>query len=55
MNPLLTEGKNKFKTIEFNNIHLEDFMPALHESINIAKANIDKIKSIDWGVSQDNI
>ena len=47
MNPLLVEGKNQFKTIEFNNINLEDFMPAIHKSIDMARSNIDKIKSTD--------
>ena len=45
MNPLLMESKNKFKTIEFNNIKLEHFMPAIHEAISIAKVNIANIKS----------
>ena len=45
MNPLLKESTHRFKTVEFDNIKLEDFMPAIHDSINIAKENIKEIKS----------
>ena len=45
MNPLLKESNHKFKTINFNEIKLEHFMPAIHESIDIAKNNISNIKS----------
>jgi len=44
MNPLLKEGSHRFKTIEFDSISLEHFMPAVEESINIARQNINKIK-----------
>ena len=45
MNPLLKESKKIFKTIEFDNVKLEDFMPAINDSINIARKNIDNIKT----------
>jgi len=45
MNPLLRESDHKFKTINFNEIKLEHFMPAIKEGIQIAKSNISDIKS----------
>ena len=45
MNPLLRESNHRFKTINFNEIKLEHFMPAINESIDIARNNISDIKS----------
>jgi len=45
MNPLLKESTHRFKTINFNDIKLEHFMPAIKEGVSLAKANIDNIKS----------
>ena len=45
MNPLLKDSNHKFKTISFNEIKLEHFMPAIKEGIEISRANIENIKS----------
>ena len=45
MNPLLKDSDHKFKTINFNDIKLEHFMPAVNEGIKQARENIDNIKS----------
>ena len=45
MNPLLKESTHRFKTVEFHSIKLENFMPAISESISIARKNIANIKS----------
>ena len=45
MNPLLEESSHRFKTINFNDIKIEHFMPAIKEGIELAKAKIENIKS----------
>mgnify|MGYP001200156735 FL=1 len=45
MNPLLKDSDHKFKTVNFNDIKLEHFMPAVNEGIKQARENIDNIKS----------
>ena len=45
MNPLLKESTHRFKTINFNDIKLEHFMPAIKEGVDLAKTNVDSIKS----------
>ena len=45
MNPLLKESNHRFKTINYNEIKLEHFMPAIKESVQLAMTNIASIKS----------
>ena len=45
MNPLLKDSDHKFNTINFNDIKLGHFMPAVNEGIKQVRGNIDNIKS----------
>ncbi len=44
-NPLLAKFTNKDQAVPFDQIKVEHYLPALEESIRIAKSNIEKIKS----------
>lgn len=55
MNPLLEPSKLPFEAIDFNAIKVEHFLPALDETIKIAKENLEKIKQVESPTFQNVI
>jgi Zn-dependent oligopeptidase len=45
MNTLLSLSKLRYEAVDYNNININDFLPALKEAINIAKENYAQIKA----------